>query len=370
MNLSEAEESLKELEALAHTAGAEVVEAVLQQKDRPDSSILIGKGKAEEIKRLVHDYDIDIVIFDHDLSPVQQRNLEDLFGRKVIDRTALILDIFALHAHTKEGKVQVELAQSIYLLNRLTGKGAQLSRLGGGIGTRGPGETKLEVDRRVIRRRIRTLKKELGELERVRQVKRKKRSKRGVFSFSLVGYTNAGKSSLLNRLTRASVVVEDKLFSTLDSTTKRIRLDEKRIAVITDTVGFINKLPHQLVEAFKSTLEEVRESDAILHVIDASSNLICQKVEAVQAVLDELGTEGIPRIEILNKIDLCDAEKRRELNRMFRGSLAVSAKTGEGIDQLRKVLDEMVSSTVSSKNYEESVYAGMDEAKSKPMNPG
>jgi GTP-binding protein HflX len=340
--VAEAQESIDELEALAKTAGAEVQGKILQRRERPDSAILIGKGKAREIEKLVERDGIDLVIFDHELTPYQQRNLEELFSCKVLDRTALILDIFAIHAHTREGKTQVELAQLNYLLSRLTGRGTQLSRLGGGIGTRGPGETKLEVDRRRIRQRIKTLREELRDLERVRRVKRKRRAKRQIFSFSLVGYTNAGKSSLLNRLTRASAVVEDKLFSTLDSTTRRVRLTDSASAVLTDTVGFINKLPHQLVEAFKSTLEEVRDSDMIIHVIDATQVNVEKKVRAVIAVLEEIGAEGIPRLDVVNKIDLCDEARRRELSREFPDALQISALTGEGVEELRERLQDIV----------------------------
>jgi GTP-binding protein HflX len=341
---SEPEESLSELSALADTAGAVVVGTVSQKRDRPDSTFLIGKGKVEELAGLIEEMEADLVIFDRELTPSQQRNLEEHCACKVIDRTALILYIFALHAHTREGKTQVELAQLKYLLTRLTGKGTELSRMGSGIGThRGPGETKLEVDRRRIRKRIETLELDLDQLEKVRQVKRKRRARQELFSFSLVGYTNAGKSTLLNRLTRASVLVEDKLFSTLDSTTRRIYLGDNTGAVITDTVGFINKLPHQLIEAFKSTLEEVVESSAILHVIDASSPNIESKILSVQDVLGEIGANDILRLDILNKIDLCDADTRRGLQRKLPDAVPVSARSGEGLDGLRKELARLAS---------------------------
>ncbi len=284
----EAEESLSELAALADTAGAEVVGTAFQRRDHPDSALMVGKGKAEELKVLLEDHEADLLIFDRELTPSQQRNLEKLCDCRVIDRTALILDIFAIHAHTREGKTQVELAQMNYLLTRLTGRGVELSRMGGmagtrgPIGARGPGETKLEVDRRRIRKRIEVLRHDLAQLEKVRQVKRKRRAKQELFSFSLVGYTNAGKSTMLNRLTRASVLVEDKLFSTLDSTTRRLHLEDGLSAVVTDTVGFIDNLPHQLIEAFKSTLEEVAESSGVLHVIDASSPNLDSKISSVR----------------------------------------------------------------------------------------
>lgn len=333
------EESLSELEALADTAGAEVVGTVLQKRDHPDSAYLIGRGKVDEVSLLISETDADLVIFDRELTPSQQRNLEEKCAAKVIDRTALILYIFAIHAHTSEGKTQVELAQLNYLLTRLTGKGLELSRMGSGIGThRGPGETKLEVDRRRIRKRIEALERELVNLEKVRQVKRKRRARQDVYSFSLVGYTNAGKSTLLNRLTRATVLVEDKLFSTLDSTTRRLYLGGRNTAVMTDTVGFIDQLPHQLIEAFKSTLEEVVESDTVLHVIDASSPDIDRKIASVLDVLEEIGADEILRVDILNKIDLCDAGGRRELERRLPGAIQVSAHTGEGVEGLRAEL--------------------------------
>lgn len=335
----DAEESLSELAALADTAGATVVGTISQKRGRPDPTTLIGKGKVEELAGLIEESEADLVIFDRELTPSQQRNLEEHCACKVIDRTALILYIFALHAHTREGKTQVELAQLNYLLTRLTGKGTELSRMGSGIGThRGPGETKLEVDRRRIRKRIESLEQDLGQLEKVRQVKRKRRDKQQLFSFSLVGYTNAGKSTLLNRLTRASVLVEDKLFSTLDSTTRRLYLGNDIGAVITDTVGFINKLPHQLIEAFKSTLEEVVESAAVVHVIDASSPNIDNKIVSVLDVLAEIGADDILRVDVLNKIDLCDADARRELLRKLPDAIPVSARSGEGLEGLRKEL--------------------------------
>ncbi|MDI6874626.1 MAG: GTPase HflX [Actinomycetota bacterium] len=332
----EAEESLAELRSLAETAGAVVVDFLVQSRRKPDSATLLGRGKLEELQRRVSKNGADLVIFDQELTSSQQRNLENALGIKVVDRTALILDIFAQHAHSKEGKAQVEMAQLRYQLTRLTGKGAQLSRLGGGIGTRGPGETKLEVDRRRINMRLRTLNRELRELTRVRRVKRKRRLRLEVPTFSLVGYTNAGKSSLLNRLTDAGVLVEDGLFSTLDPTTRRVVLPGNRRAVITDTVGFINHLPHQLVEAFKSTLEEVREADVLLHVIDASASNIERKTRAVEEVLEELGALEIPTIYVLNKIDLLGAEERESLRRKFPGSVLTSTVTGEGLPELKE----------------------------------
>ncbi|MBC7247779.1 MAG: GTPase HflX [Actinobacteria bacterium] len=341
----EAEESLQELASLSETAGAEVCASFLQVRSRPDAATLLGRGKVEELGRLVSSVGADMVIFDQDLTPSQQRNLERETGVKVIDRTALILDIFAQHAHSKEGKAQVEMAQLRYQLSRLAGRGAELSRLGGGIGTRGPGETKLEVDRRRINARIRALDRELRELTRIRRVKRKRRQRLSVPTFSLVGYTNAGKSSLLNVLTDAEVAVEDQLFSTLDPTTRRLVLPGNRRAVVTDTVGFIDHLPHQLVEAFKSTLEEVREADFLLHVIDASSQNIERRVRAVNEVLEELRAEGIPVIYILNKVDLLGEEERTALRKAFPAGIFTSTVTGEGLQALRERMSALLAAS-------------------------
>lgn len=332
----EVEGSLAELRSLAETAGAVVVDSLLQTRQRPSAATLLGKGKLEELRRRIHEAEADLVIFDQELTSSQQRNLENATGVKVIDRTALILDIFAQHAHSKEGKAQVEMAQLRYQLTRLAGRGAELSRLGGGIGTRGPGETKLEVDRRRINSRIRKLNRELKELTRIRRVKRKRRQRLSVPTFSLVGYTNAGKSSLLNMLTDAGVLVEDRLFSTLDPTTRRLILPGNRPAVITDTVGFINHLPHQLVEAFKSTLEEVREADVLLHVIDASAPHIERRTVAVEEVLEELGALEIPTIYVLNKVDLLSEEEKSELRKRHPGAVLTSTLTGEGLDELKE----------------------------------
>ncbi len=338
----EARESLAELRSLAETAGAVVVDSLVQSRRRPDPATLLGKGKLEELQRRVWEAEADLVIFDQELSPSQQRNLENALGIKVVDRTALILDIFAQHAHSKEGKAQVEMAQLRYQLTRLTGRGTQLSRLGGGIGTRGPGETKLEVDRRRINMRLRTLNRELRELTKVRRLKRKRRQRLEVPTFSLVGYTNAGKSSLLNRLTDAGVLVENGLFSTLDPTTRRVALPGNRSAVITDTVGFINHLPHQLVEAFKSTLEEVREADVLLHVIDASAPHIERRTRAVEEVLEELGALEIPTIYVLNKVDLLNEEEKESLRRRFPQSVLTSTVTGEGLPELKERMASLI----------------------------
>lgn len=329
-----AEESMSELRSLAETAGADVTGMLLQARSRPDPATLMGKGKLEELSELVSTTAADLVIFDQDLTPSQQRNLENKLQLKILDRTALILDIFALHAHSKEGKAQVEMAQLRYGLTRLTGRGVELSRLGGGIGTRGPGETKLEEDRRRINTRIKTLDRELKNLSRVRKVKRKRRERQAVSTFALVGYTNAGKSSILNALTDAGVVVEDQLFSTLDPITRRIDLPANRKAVITDTVGFINHLPHQLVEAFKSTLEEVKEADVLLHVVDSSSPNMRRRIEAVDVVLEELEAGDIPTIYVLNKSDLLQEEEREAFIKSLSPEVFTSTVTGEGLKDL------------------------------------
>ena len=325
-----------------------MVARVRQAKEKPHVRTYIGPGKTEEVRLLADTLDADLIIFDDDLSASQQRNLEDILGRKVLDRTALILDIFAQHAHSREGKLQVELAQLEYLLPRLTGKGIALSRLGGGIGTRGPGETKLEVDRRRIRHRIGSLKRELKHVEQNRSVQRKKREKSGVFSVSLVGYTNTGKSTLLNALTDAEVLVEDKLFATLDSTTRRLVRANNLLLVLTDTVGFIHKLPHQLVAAFRSTLDEVRKADLLLHVIDASHTHMREQMRAVDAVLGEIGASGYPTVAVLNKQDLLDEEYKNNLRKQYPDAVLVSAKTGKGLDNLIKEIEQRASAHFAS----------------------
>ncbi|RJP31212.1 MAG: GTPase HflX [Actinobacteria bacterium] len=340
-----AENSLQELRSLAETAGAEVVGELLQARHKPDPATFLGKGKTAELGELVDSRAADLVIFDQDLTPSQQRNLERELDIKVLDRTALILDIFALHAHSKEGKAQVEMAQLRYGLTRLTGRGVELSRLGGGIGTRGPGETKLEVDRRRINTRIKTLDRELNSLSRVRKTKRKRRERRDVSTFALVGYTNAGKSSLLNALTDAGVLVEDQLFSTLDPITRSIDLPGNRRAVVTDTVGFINHLPHQLIEAFKSTLEEVREADVLMHVIDVSSPAMRRRIDAVEDVLEELGASEIPTIYILNKCDLLGEEGVEDADDL-PGGVLTSTVTGEGLARLLERMSAIMATSV------------------------
>ncbi len=333
-SVEEAEDSLAELALLTDTAGAEPVEEVLQRRDRPHPATYIGKGKAEELRDLANAEDIDVVIFDDELTPAQQRNLEKIFSCDVVDRVALILDIFAQHATTQEGRVQVELAQLRYRLPRLRGRGLQLSQQGAGIGTRGPGETQLEVDRRRILRRVQKLERDLRDLASTRATQRKARRRSGVTRVALVGYTNAGKSTLLNRLTHAGVLVEDQLFSTLDPTTRRLHLPGGETVVLSDTVGFVRRLPHELVEAFRSTLEEVTEADLLVHIVDASAIDSDARIDAVNEVLAEIGAGDIPRLVVWNKADLADPELLKQRLADHRGSVAVSAVTGDGVPEL------------------------------------
>lgn len=335
------DDDLDELAELVHSAGGIVVGLLVQPLERPRAAYYIGKGKAEEVKELVWELSADIVVFDDELTPAQARNLEKLTGVRVIDRTQLILDIFAQRARTKEGKLQVELAQLTYLLPRLVGAGAELSRLGGGIGTRGPGETQLEVDRRRIRRRIADIRRELAEVRRTRAVQRQGRRRAGLPLIALVGYTNAGKSTLMNALTDADVHAQDLLFATLDPTIRKVELAGGREALLADTVGFIRKLPHQLVAAFRATLEEVEDADVLLHVVDASRPDVDQQIAAVEAVLDELDVLDKPMVTAFNKLDSA-ARPRAVLERAQstpRG-VAVSALTGDGLDELRSMLAE------------------------------
>ena len=324
-------DDLEELAALSDSAGAEPVARMVQSRE-PDPGTYIGKGKIEELHRLVHANNASAVMLDHELSPGQLRSLEERLGVKVVDRTALILDIFALHARSREGKAQVELAQLSYLLPRLRGWGEAMSRLGGGIGTRGPGETKMEVDRQHIRRRISKLRRDIKDLARTREVKRAGRQRSGLPQIAIAGYTNAGKSTLMNALTRADVLVADQLFATLDPTTRRLELPGGRNATVSDTVGFVGKLPHDLVEAFRSTLEEVTLADLVLHVADASSPALEDQIAAVRSVLAEIGAGGIPELLVLNKIDRVPGSARARAARRFPGSIAVSGLTGEGVE--------------------------------------
>lgn len=333
--------SLEELARLADTAGAEVLGRLTQKRSRPDAATLLGRGKAEEVAELCRSTGADLVIIDRELSPGQGRNLEAIIGGRVIDRTQLILDIFARRARTSEGKLQVELAQLNYLLPRLIGKGVELSRLGGGIGTRGPGETKLEVDRRRIRQRIRDLKKELENVKKHRDLLRRERKETPVPLVSLVGYTNAGKSTILRMLTGADVLVEDKLFATLDPTTRRVVLPNNETILITDTVGFIQRLPHHLVAAFRATLEEVVEADLLLHVVDASHPNYEGQIEAVNQVLETLGAAAKPTLMVYNKIDLVDKEELlRPDNR--HPAVLLSALSGEGADNLLAAVERLL----------------------------
>ncbi len=325
---------LDELAALADSAGAAPVARVVQSRRDPDPATFVGKGKIGQIHDAVHRHDADAVIFDDELSPGQLRNLEERLGAKVIDRTALILDIFALHARSSEGKAQVELAQLNYLLPRLRGWGEAMSRLGGGIGTRGPGETKLEVDRQHIRRRITRLRQDIQHLSRTRQLKRSRRESSGIPQVAIAGYTNAGKSTLMNALTSADVLVADQLFATLDPTTRRLSLPGGRAVTLSDTVGFVGKLPHDLVEAFQSTLEEVTLASLILHVADAAAPDLDQQVAAVRDVLGEIGAGDIPEVVALNKADLLSGPARARVVRRYPNAVLVSGLTGERLEQL------------------------------------
>ncbi|MGH9177098.1 MAG: GTPase HflX [Acidimicrobiales bacterium] len=331
-DVEEVEAHLDELALLVDTAGADVVGRVVQRRSAPDPATYIGKGKAEELRELSLAVDSDTVVFDDELSPAQHRNLEKILGRTAIDRTAVILDIFAQNAHTLEGKAQVELALLRYRLPRLKGKGTALSQQGAGIGTRGPGETQLEVDRRRLLWRMTKLEAELKELDRARRTQRSARRRSRLRAVSLVGYTNAGKSTLLNRLTDAGVLVEDRLFATLDPRTRRLDLPGGESVLLSDTVGFVRKLPHQLVQAFKSTLEVVRESDLLVHVVDSSAPGPQAQIDAVRAVLDELGADRVPELLAFNKADITDEAKR--LAGDHPGSVAISAETGAGLDDL------------------------------------
>jgi GTP-binding protein HflX len=340
VSLDEAESSLAELALLSDTAGADPVELALQRRETPDPATFIGKGKAEELRELVEMLDIDVVIFDEELTPAQQRNLEKLFKVDVVDRVALILDIFAQHAHSQAGMLQVELAQLRYRLPRLRGRGVEMSQQGAGIGTRGPGETQLEVDRRRILRRIAKLERDLAGVGRVRDTQRKARRRNEHPLVALVGYTNAGKSTLLNRLTGAGVLVEDRLFSTLDATVRRLALPGGETVLLSDTVGFVRKLPHQLVESFRSTLEEVVDADLLVHVVDASSPDPGRQIDAVRSVLRELGAGDLPDVLVANKLDIADPDGLVALKSL--GALPVSAVTGEGVEEfLERLADRL-----------------------------
>jgi len=337
----DAEESLAEFRELVSSAGGVVVAEILQRRARPDPATLIGSGKVGEIAGVAASTEADLVLFDHDLTPTQLRNLEAELPCRVLDRTQLILDIFARHARTREGQLQVELAQLEYMLPRLTGKGKLMSQLGGGIGTRGPGETKLETDRRQINRRIDHLKLELDSVRRVRKQQRQRRESIPVPTVALVGYTNAGKSTLFNQLTGAQVLQSPKMFATLDPKLRVLELPSRRRILLSDTVGFIRNLPHTLVTSFRATLEEVAQAEVLLHIRDASSTYGEEQKTQVEKVLDELDSLAKPRIEVLNKIDLLDAHERDGLLERVRssGEVAVSARTGVGMEALLKAID-------------------------------
>ena len=332
----DARASMDELWELCESAGAEPVLTVIQKLDKVESSTYVGSGKLEEIKEICVSYEIDLIICDSELSPTQIKNLERECGARVIDRTTLILDIFALRAKSKEGKLQVELAQLKYLLPRLTGKGVELSRLGGGIGTRGPGETKLETDRRHIHRRMETLKSQLKDVESHRQRLRERRGKDGVITVAIVGYTNAGKSTLMNCLTDAGVLAQDKLFATLDPTSRALKLPSGVTVMLIDTVGLVRRLPHGLVEAFKSTLEEAALSDIILNVCDASSEEASVHMKVTADLLSELGCGDTPIINVYNK---CDKLSPLEIGTDNGRNVHISAKEGKGIEKLLNAID-------------------------------
>jgi GTP-binding protein HflX len=334
------EESLEELGLLAQSAGAEVVDVVLQERPRRDAATLVGRGKLEEIAELTRERDVNLLVFDDDLSPAQQRNVEEAVEVKVVDRTQLILDIFARRAQTREGRLQVELAQLSYFLPRLAGRGTLLSRLGGGIGTRGPGETKLETDRRRIRQRIGAVRREIEHVRRERLTRREARRRRDVPVVALVGYTNAGKSTLFNALTRAEAVVSDQLFMTLDPLVRSVDLGSGREVLVVDTVGFIQKLPHALVAAFRATLEEVTEADLLLHVVDASAGDLEEREAAVERVLGEIGAGEQARVLVLNKSDAVPETRARALVASRPGAVLMSALTGEGVGRLLEVVGE------------------------------
>lgn len=339
------DDSLEELKQLADTAGATVIKKFIQKRPKPDPAFFIGRGKVQELALYAQQENIDLCIFDDELSPAQQRNIESVMGIRILDRTALILDIFAQRARTNEGKLQVELAQLQYTLPRIMGKGLMLSRLGGGIGTRGPGETKLEVDRRRIRDRIAFIKDQIEKVKAVRSLHRSKRKKNNVFEVSLVGYTNAGKSTLLNTLTNSDIYAKDQLFATLDPTTRQLTLPNKQEIIITDTVGFIQRLPHQLIAAFRSTLEVVTEADLLVHVIDVSHELYKEQAAAVHEVLKEIGAETKPVITVYNKIDkLPPDSKLADRLALEEDTVCISAAKKLNLETLQQMIEKHLKS--------------------------
>ena len=340
--IKDAENSMTELAALAETAGSEVLDALIQRRDKPDPATFIGSGKVSELKGVVKSTGADTVICDGELSPGQLRNLEDKVKVKVVDRTALILDIFAQHAKSKEGKAQVELAQMSYMLPRLRGWGESLSRQAaraGGIGGRGPGETKIEIDRRRIRDKMAKLRREIGEMKVARDTKRQERRRNSIPSVAIAGYTNAGKSSLLNRLTNAGVLVQNALFATLDPTVRKAETRDGRVYTLSDTVGFVKHLPHELIDAFRSTLEEVSGSDLIIHVVDGSHEDPLGQIKAVREVIRDIGGEKIPEIIALNKADIADPELMRLVMREEPDAYPISVHTGAGIEALINAIE-------------------------------
>lgn len=339
------DDSLEELKQLADTAGATVIKKFIQKRPKPDPAFFIGRGKVQELALYAQQENIDLCIFDDELSPAQQRNIESVMGIRILDRTALILDIFAQRARTNEGKLQVELAQLQYTLPRIMGKGLMLSRLGGGIGTRGPGETKLEVDRRRIRDRIAFIKDQIEKVKAVRSLHRSNRKKNNVFEVSLVGYTNAGKSTLLNTLTNSDIYAKDQLFATLDPTTRQLTLPNKQEIIITDTVGFIQRLPHQLIAAFRSTLEVVTEADLLVHVIDVSHELYKEQAAAVHEVLKEIGAETKPVITVYNKIDkLPPDSKLADRLALEEDTVCISAAKKLNLESLQQMIESHLKS--------------------------
>ncbi|MEN9714491.1 MAG: hypothetical protein RLZZ164_1155 [Actinomycetota bacterium] len=348
-SLADAENSLRELAALAETAGAEVLDGLLQRRPHPDPATYLGKGKAQELKALVAAAGADTVIADTELAPSQRRELENVVNAKVIDRTAVILDIFAQHAKSREGKAQIELAQLEYLLPRLRGWGESMSRQAGGqaaggvgMGSRGPGETKIELDRRRINTRMAKLRKQIAAMKPARETKRASRKKNAVPSVAIAGYTNAGKSSLLNRLTQAGVLVENALFATLDPTVRKTQTPDGRPYTLADTVGFVRNLPHQLVEAFRSTLEEIGDSDLVVHVVDASHPDPASQIATVRDVIGEVGARNIPELIVFNKIDLVDETTRMALRSLESNSIQVSSRSGEGMAELQAQIAELI----------------------------
>jgi GTP-binding protein HflX len=336
-----ADESLDELHTLATSAGATVVGQLLQRRDHLDPATLVGRGKLDEVAGAAESWHADLILFDHDLSPSQQRNIERILDKRVIDRTQLILDIFARHAKTREGQLQVELAQLQYMLPRLAGRGVEMSQLGGGIGTRGPGETQLETDRRKIYRRIRHVKEQIENVRRIRAQQRQRRESVPVATVALVGYTNAGKSTLFNALTNSGVLASSQMFATLDPTIRGVELPSKRKVLLSDTVGFIRNLPHTLVSAFRATLEEVQKASLILHASDASSPLTAEQDAQVELVLKELESEKKPRLHVMNKIDLLEP-KQREALRDDAQTVHVSGRSGAGITTLLERIDQVL----------------------------